>query len=135
MADWKIEENKLSIDDLISQMQEFEKPGPIIDDTLLNYGGPQIESCIMPLLPSSGRTWRGKKAAASSVNPFKHVQEDSLSVIVRNKPAYGYLYFADDGSNTKRHQGGQHFMERGLETAAPDIIEKCLGALTEAMNN
>ena len=96
----------------------------IVNDVLHNEAGPLIEKNIMPLLPQSGRSWKGKKPAAKNAAPFQEVN-GNLSVTVTTKYHYHYLYFPNDGSNTKRHVGNQHFMYRGAEKAAPDIIEKC----------
>lgn len=43
---------------------------------------------------------------------------------------FRYLYFPDDGGNTKRHAGDQHFMFRGAQAAAPSVMERCVAALT-----
>lgn len=103
--------------------------GRIVDDVLHEQGGKLIEEEIMMLLPVSGRTWAGKKPAAKHAQPF--VQENgSLSVTIKTKPAYHYLYFPDDGSNTKNHRGGQNFMERGAQNQAEKIIDLCIAALT-----
>lgn len=102
----------------------------IINETLLDSGQMLIKEKIMNLLPESGRTWNGKAPAAKSTEPFLHVQEENLSVTVRTKTTYHYLYFSDDGSNTIRHEGNQQFMKRGGDEAATqivdDIIEKLL---------
>ena len=87
-----------------------------------------IKEQIQRLLPASGRKWRRKKKAASLAQPFTH-ETNMLSLTVKSKGGYHYLYFPDDGSNTKRHYGGQNFMERGAEAAVPDIIDRVLGRL------
>lgn len=102
--------------------------GRIIDDVLHKQGGKLISDEIMNLLPQSGRSWKGKKKAAKSAQPF--TQEDrSLSVTVRTKSAYHYLYFPDDGTNTKNHKGEQYFMIRGAENQSEKIIDLCVGEL------
>lgn len=108
--------------------------GRTIDDVLHNEGGKLIQEEIMMLLPESGRTWNGKKAAAKHAQPF--TQEDGpLSVTVKTKPAYHYLYFPDDGTNTRRHVGykGQprEFMQKGAENRAAEIIDRCINRLIE----
>ena len=46
------------------------------------------------------------------------------SVIFKSSPAWNYLYFPDDGSNTVRHRGNQQFMLRGAQDAAPKIADE-----------
>lgn len=103
-------------------------PGPIIDRILHEQGGKLINDAIINILPASNRTWAGKKPAASTTQPF--VQENgSLFVTIKTKPAYHYLYFPDDGTNTKFHAGEQNFMERGAWNVSGKIIDLCVGAL------
>ncbi len=99
-----------------------------INNVLWNEAGGLIEREIKRLLPRSNRTWKGKRAAAADANPFKQ-QTFNLSVKVTTVTNYGYLYFADDGTNTKNHVGNQQFMLRGAENKADEIVSRCLGAL------
>lgn len=96
----------------------------VINETLHGFGGKEIMENIHNLLPASGRTWKGKRAAASSTQPFKQ-ENSNLAVTVKTKSNYNYLYFPDDGSNTIRHAGNLHFMYKGAENAAAEIIRKC----------
>ena len=120
---------------LSDKMQEFGAgSGRIIDDVLHGEGATKIKENILPLIHSSGRTWRGKKPAAAGAQPFTQ-KNGSLSVEIKSKSAYNYLYFPDDGSNTKRHAGNQQFMRRGAEEAAEDIIDRCIGKLLDNFND
>lgn len=101
-----------------------------INEVLHEEGGKLIMDNIMPKLPRSGRTWKGKAAPAASTQPFTQ-EAGNLSVTVKTKKKYHYLYFPDDGSNTVHHAGNQQFMLGGGETAAPDIIERCIEKLTD----
>lgn len=101
-----------------------------INEVLWNEGGDLIEEKIKLLLPVSGRTWRGKKKSAKFAEPFTRGQEN-LAVIVKTKSAYGYLYFPDDGTNTRKHAGEQYFMHGGAIDAQDDIIDRCIVKLTE----
>lgn len=111
-------------------LERFEgHAGPIIDEVLHKQGGKLINDAIINILPESGRTWAGKKVAAKRTQPF--VQEDgSMFVTIRTKPAYHYLYFPDDGTNTKFHVGEQDFMGRGAWSVSNKIIDLCVNALT-----
>lgn len=114
-------------------MADYEgNAGKTIDEVLHNEGGKLIQDEIMRLLPESGRTWKGKKTAAKRAKPF--VQDNgSLSVTIRTKTAYNYLYFPDDGTNTKNHIGykgrPREFMYKGAENQTSEIIDRCIDRL------
>lgn len=116
---------------LINAMTAYGRgAGNVVNDVLHNEAGKLIHDEIMRLLPVSNRTWTGKKKAAKHAEPF--LQENgTLSVTIRTKPAYHYLYFPDDGTNTKRHKGEQYFMQRGGENKQAEIIDRCIARLTE----
>lgn len=129
MARFELDAQEL--DGLRQKMDEYgEGAARQINDVLHGEGAKEINDQIMRLLPSSGRHWKGKKASASSAQPF--TQDDGmLSVTIRTVSAYNYLYFPDDGSNTKKHAGNQQFMLSGAENASNRIMELCIGQLTE----
>lgn len=108
--------------------------GRAVDDVLHNEGGKIIQEEIMRLLPESGRKWRGKKAAAKRAQPFLQ-DNGSMAVTIRTKSAYNYLYFPDDGSNTKNHVGykgkPREFMFRGAENQTGRIMDLCINRLIE----
>lgn len=105
-----------------------------VNDVLHNEGGKLISDEIMRLLPESGRTWKGKRAAAKRAKPFTQVNEN-LAVVVRTVSAYNYLYFSDDGTNTRRHVGykgrPREFMQKGAENQTGVIIDRCINRLIE----
>lgn len=106
--------------------------GPVIDEVLRGQGADLIKSKIAMLLPSSGRSWKGKGASAKAVMPARFSQDNgTLSVTIAARGKYHYLYFPDDGSNTVRHAGNQQFMMHGAENASNEVIDLCIGKLTE----
>lgn len=116
-------------DRLTERIKEYQGDAEnVINGVLWGEGGQRINDAIMDLLPSSGRTWRGKPAAARSAAPFTQ-ENDNLSVTIRTKGAYQYLYFPDDGSTTKKHAGNQQFMFRGAENEQERIIDLCIAKL------
>lgn len=123
--------NAADIDELAKMMEQYGSSAErVIEDVLHGEGASEIKREISRLLPQSGRRWRGKKPAASRAMPGKFAQDnDLLSVTIAARGAYSYLYFPDDGTNTKNHAGNQQFMRRGAERATPKIIELCLGRL------
>lgn len=126
-----------SIDDLYETMVSYGAgSGQIIDKVLRTEGAEEIKKQIARLLPSSGRHWKGKAPAASSAMPGRFDQDNGeLSVTIAARGKYHYLYFPDDGSNTRKHAGNKQFMLHGAEAAAPKVVEMCVGKLTEAFNN
>lgn len=120
-------------DTLQRAMQNYgDQAGRAVDDVLHNEGGKFINDEIMRLLPASGRKWRGKKTAAKRTQPFTQ-DNGSLSVTIRTKSAYNYLYFPDDGTNTKHHIGykgkPREFMMHGAENQTSEIIDRCITRL------
>lgn len=102
----------------------------VINDVLHEEAAQVIKDKIQNLIPESGRTWKRKKASARNAQPF--TQENSmLAVTIKTVKSYNYLYFPDDGANTKKHIGNKQFMKRGAEEAAVDVINLCLGRLVE----
>lgn len=106
------------------------KAEKVINNVLHSYGYEQIEKNIRRILPVSGRTWKGKKAPAKTGNSFESI-ESNLAIEVKNRKNYYYLYFPDDGSNTRRHAGNQHFMLRGAEASKKDIINRCIAEIVK----
>lgn len=93
-----------------------------------------VEDNIQKLLPSSGRHWKGKGAAAASTQPFRKGPNELLTLIVRSKTKYNYLYFPDDGSNTVHHMGNQHFMQHGAENSLGAIADLCTANVINEFN-
>ena len=106
--------------------------GQVIDGVLHNEGATLIKDAIMQLLPASNREWKGKKTAASKTQPFIH-GKGRLSVTVKTKSAYQYLYFPDDGTTTLNHVGNQQFMQRGAENVTERIVDLCITRLMNEM--
>lgn len=100
-----------------------------INDVLHNDGGQLISEEIMRLMPHSGnRTWKGKKKHAKESKSLLN-ENGNLSVTVKTKKNWQYLYFPDDGSNTVRHAGNQQFFRRGAENQADEIKNRCITRL------
>ena len=133
MAEFTIDDERhVSFSGLAEAWGEFPGLiGPTVDEVLREEGAKDIKDAIDALIPRSGRRWRGKAAPAHGAE-WQAVKQEPRSVTVSTLRRYHYLYFPDDGSNTRRHVGNKQMFRRGLETAAPTVIEKIQGALTEA---
>lgn len=105
-----------------------------INDVLHNEGGQLIHDEIKRLMPMSGKRWKGKKAPAKTSNSLQIVG-GNLSVTVSAKKAYQYLYFPDDGSNTRRHAGNQQFFLNSGENQKEDIINLCINRLVNGLED
>lgn len=128
----------IEYNDIVALEQVFlsfgDKATKVVNDVLHSSAIPIVENNIQMLLPSSGRKWKGKKAAASSTNPLRSDTGNLLEVIIRSKKEYNYLYFPDDGTNTDHHRGNQHFMQSGADNSMNRIVDLCTANLVENFN-
>ena len=120
------------VEELQKAIKEYKGyAGEAIDDVLHNEAGQLIQDSVRRLMPvSSVKSWKGKPKHAKDADSLRQINYD-LAVKITTKGKYGYLYFPDDGTNTKNHIGEQHFFERGGEAVKGEIIEKCLNRLTQ----
>lgn len=100
-----------------------------INDVLHNEAAPLAEEAIQRLIPVSGKHWKGKAPAAKTAKSLRNIPAN-LAVTVTTEKKYQYLYFPNDGTNTRRHVGNQQFFEKGGEAVQNEIIERCIGRLT-----
>lgn len=105
-----------------------------INDVLHNEGSQLIQEGIYRFMPVSGKTWRGKKPAAKSSKSLTD-ETSNLTVIIKSAKAYQYLYFPDDGTNTRRHVGDQQFFIRGTEAKQSSVIDLCVNRLINEFEN
>lgn len=122
--------NVSDTDKLLEAMKGFQgNVEETINDVLHNQAGELIQNSIRQLIPVSGKTWKGKKGAAKTSSSLMNVNEN-LAVTTKTTKNYQYLYFPNDGTNTRRHVGNQRFFERGGEAVEGEIVERCIGRLT-----
>lgn len=100
----------------------------VINHVLHNTGNVLIKGAILQFMPVSGRDWEGKKGAAKMSRSLTDKKEN-LAVTVKTTKNYQYLYFPDDGTNTRRHVGNQQFFRRGGEAETEKIIGLCIDGL------
>ena len=118
-------------DSLIQAMKAYEgDTEATINDVLHNYAPGVIQPEIKNLMPVSGKHWKGKKPAAKSSESLRKT-DGNLSVTIRSAKSYQYLYFPDDGTNTRRHVGNQQFFLRGGMEAQDEIVTRCIDKLIE----
>ena len=96
-----------------------------INDVFHNEAPPIVSEEIRRLMPTSGKRWNGKAPAAKSAKSLTD-ETANLSFTVKTTGKYHYLYFPDDGSNTRRHVGDQQFFQRGGEEKQPEIVDRCI---------
>ena len=101
----------------------------IINEVLYNEAGPLIKNAVHRLIPlSTVKPWKGKPKHAREADSLLQVNYN-LAVKITTKSKYGYLYFPDDGTNTKNHVGEQRFFERGGDSVVNEIVERCIAGL------
>ena len=100
----------------------------IINEVLHNQAGQLILDEIKHLMPTSNRKWNGKKAPAKTGSSLMIVN-GNLSVTVKTTKNFQYLYFPDDGTNTRNHAGNKQFFLHGAENQTDEIINRCINIL------
>ena len=131
---------RVDFSDVVSIEDRFARYGAgygrVVDKYLHGEGARKIKRSIPEFIRPSGRTWRGKAPSIARSSGERLSQDNEpLEVAIAARGRYGYLYFPDDGSNTKRHIGNQQFMLRGAEAAAPEITEGIESELVDAFEN
>lgn len=128
--------NATEIDRLSAAMKEY--AGDIedaVNDVLHNQAGKLIQDQIYLLMPVSDvKPWNGKLPHAKDSKSLRNVP-DHLSITVTTKKDYHYLYFPDDGSNTRNHYENQQFFARGGDAATDDVVDRCIAKLINNFEN
>lgn len=126
---------RLDIEDELQQaMKDYEGDASlIVQQVYKEFASEEIKQDIVgaSVFPASGRHFKGHARGAKETGPKLFSQEISgmsLTVIARGK--WGYLIFPDEGRG-KHNPRAHHFMQAGLEKAAPEITERILAKLTE----
>lgn len=120
--------NAEEFDKVLRAIEQF--PGnaeKVINETLHGKGAELIQERIRKYMPVSDKK-RGTHAVdADSMTSVGF----NLSVTVKSAKKFNYLYFPDDGTNTRRHVGNQQFFLRGAEDASGEIVDIVTGKLTQ----
>ena len=101
-----------------------------INDVFHNDAPPIGSEEIKRLMPVSGKTWKGKAPAAKTAKSLTD-EKANLSFTVKTTGKYHYLYFPDDGTNTRRHVGNQQFFKRGGENKQTEIVDRCINRIVK----
>ena len=120
-----------AFDEVIAAAMAFgDGADKVIERTLHEEAGREIYERINPLIHPSGRTFKGHRASARA-SDWPTYDKGSMSVTVAARCEWHYLYFPDDGSNTRRHAGNQRMFERGAEQATQRVADMCIENLME----
>ena len=123
----RYELNADSIDVLERAIKEYQQGA---EDKITGYlhdkGYQTLSNSIQSMIPVSDRK---KKHAKNSAALMDRQKGSRLAVTVGTRSKFHYLYFPDDGTNTKHHAGKQHFFERGVEAQEENVINGILDAL------
>lgn len=98
-----------------------------INDVLHGQGADLISERIKQFMPRSDKK---KGTHAVDAKSLRHT-DTHLATTVRSTKTYQYLYFPNDGTNTRRHVGNQQFFLRGAEDASGEIVDACIEKLTQ----
>lgn len=101
-----------------------------INEVLHDEASPLLQESIKRLMPVSGRQWSGKKAPAKMGKSLTD-EKENLSITIKTTKNYNYLYFPDDGTNTRRHAGNKQFFKRGGEAKQSEIVDRCISRLVK----
>lgn len=99
-----------------------------INEVFHNDAPPIVSEEIKWLMPFSDAVWKGKAPHAKLAKSLTD-EKANLSFTVKTTGKYNYLYFPDDGTNTKRHVGNQQFFQRGGENKQTEIIDRCINRI------
>lgn len=123
---------ELKADEFDRVLKAIEKfPGnaeQAINGVLHGTGAELIQERIRKYMPVSD-----KKKGSHAVDSGSLTSKDSnLAVTVKTTYKYHYLYFPDDGTNTRRHVGNQQFFLRGAEDTSGEIVDLITEKLTQS---
>ena len=104
-----------------------------INEIVHGVGAVEFQDSIRLLIPVSGKKWRGKKEPASTGDSLMAVPSN-LSVTIKTTKRYQYLYFPDNGTNTRRHAGNQQFFARGAQDVASNVVGRCVANIINKFN-
>lgn len=99
----------------------------VINETLHGQGAVLIEERIRRYMPVSDKKKGAHAVDAKSLTPVG----SNLAVTLKSTNKYHYLYFPDDGTNTRRHVGNQQFFLRGAEDTSSEIVDIIAEKLTQ----
>lgn len=124
------------VDRLVQVLQKYQgNTENAINDVLHNEAGQLIHDEIKLLMPTSNKNWKGKAPAARTGKSLAIDTKQNLAVTVKTTARYHYLWFPDDGTNTKNHVGKngvpQEFFKRGGENKQSEIIDRCIQRLVD----
>lgn len=122
--DWTLDVTEF--DRLQRTMKNF--PGSAeksINDVLHNDANPLIKDAVQRLTPVSDK----KKGTHAKFAQSLTDEKGNLFITVKTTKKYQYLYFPDDGTNTRRHAGNQQFFLRGGESQQDEIVDRCINKL------
>lgn len=131
MSDRMFAVDYAAFDELAAAMESFpERSERAINEVLATTGAEEVARSIDALMPVSGRRFKGHSAPAKG-SKWQRILPENLSVTVTTVTKRHYLYFPDDGSNTRRHAGGQAFFYRGAQAASTAVVEQITARITE----
>lgn len=99
-----------------------------INDVLHGSGAELIQERIRKYMPVSDKKKGSHAVDSASLTSIG----SNLAVTTKSTKKFNYLYFPDDGTNTRRHVGNQQFFLRGAEDASGEIVDLLTEKLTQS---
>jgi len=131
---WQVDFGDISaLEEKLKQIPN--KSEKVINKTLESKGIPMAEREIKPDIRISkwGDRVRTKKHARDAKSPFSS-QQGNLEFITRPKTKYNYLKYPDLAIGTSHKKEPQAFMKKGLEKAAPKIMDELTNEVVNEIN-
>ena len=130
-GNWEVDATEM--DRLMEVAQQWPQVSEdAINDVLHGEGGRLIGLRIDNLIPVSGRTFKGHTSGAKG-SAWQSYDKPNLGVTVAARGKRAYLYFPDDGTNTKRHAGNKQFFAKGAEDATDEVVDLCIYTMIQRM--
>lgn len=124
----KLTLNADEFDRVLKAIEKF--PGnaeQTINGVLHGTGAELIQERIRKYMPVSD-----KKKGVHAVDSASLTSIGSnLAVTTKSTKKFNYLYFPDDGTNTRKHVGNQQFFLRGAEDSSGEIVDIITEKLTQ----
>ncbi len=127
--DWSMDLG--SIDQLLNNIQKIpNRSEKVINEALRAKGAPKAMSNIQEGIPVSP-----KKKQHAHDNKALNVQYGNLEFKIRPKKTFDYIKYPDLGIGTSKHNQPKNFMKKGLDKAAPKIVDDLSNAVINEINN
>lgn len=100
-----------------------------INECLANEVKNTLITSITNFIPVS----KQNKKHAKSSNPLQGDVRNNLTLLIRTKPKFNYLYFPQNAEGQSRNDPPNNFMEKGINNEYDNVINTILDKLQRRM--